>query len=176
MSIPDARSIEFQFGARARNRQLVNQDGLRGKGRTVLCALDLLALPDEVSEDGSALPLRLVCDELALLQVARAVLKHDGSCERPRGVGRAVRIVGRRGAASNANCTPAFATGSISNSALIAGGEAPRGRLQYCESKTAAGADASAGGTTIVFASSAANALQGRVGAWVGTTSLASVR
>ena len=156
--------------------QSVNQDGLRGKGRTVLCALDLLALPDKVSEDVGALLLRLERDELALLQVARAVLKHDGSCEQPRAVGRAVRIIGRHGAASNANSTPGFATGSISKSALIAGGEAQRGRLQYRESGTAASADASAGGTTIVFASSAANAGQGRVGARVGPTSLASVR
>ena len=137
---------------------------MRGKGRTVLFALDLLALPDEVSEDVSALLLRLECDELALLQVARAVPKHDGPCEQLRRVGQAVRPVRRHGAASNANSMPAFATGLISKSALIAGGEAQCGCLQYHKSGTAASDDASAGGTTIVFASSSANAVQGCVG------------
>ena len=41
---------------------------------------DLLALPDEISEDVDALLLRLERDALALLQAARAVLEHDGAC------------------------------------------------------------------------------------------------
>ena len=97
---------------------------------------DLLALPDEVSEDVSALLLRLERDVLALLQAVRVVLKYHGSCEQPRAVGRAVRLIGPRGVASNANSTPAFATGSISNSALIAGGEAQCGGLLNRESGT----------------------------------------